>query len=80
VPFPFATADHQTFNARAMENAGAARLLIEKETTPEKLFLAVDELAAQPRQRRQMAEAAKKLARPRAAEEIVEICLSLIGS
>ena len=78
VPFPFATADHQTFNARALENAGAARLLIEKETTPEKLFQTVHELAAQPLLRRQMAEAAKKLARPRAAEEIVEECLSLV--
>jgi UDP-N-acetylglucosamine--N-acetylmuramyl-(pentapeptide) pyrophosphoryl-undecaprenol N-acetylglucosamine transferase len=80
VPFPFATADHQTFNARALEEAGAARLLVEKELTAEKLFNTARELATQPEVRRQMAAAAKKLARPRAAEEIVEVCLSLISS
>lgn len=80
VPFPFATADHQTFNARALAEAGAARLLVEKELTAEKLLNTVRELATQPEVRRQMAAAAKKLARPRAAEEIVEVCLSLIGS
>jgi UDP-N-acetylglucosamine:LPS N-acetylglucosamine transferase len=54
-------------------------LLPEKKTTPEELFHAVRELAAQPALRHQMAEAAKKLARPRAAEMIVDTCLSLIG-
>jgi UDP-N-acetylglucosamine--N-acetylmuramyl-(pentapeptide) pyrophosphoryl-undecaprenol N-acetylglucosamine transferase len=80
VPFPFATADHQTFNARAVAEAGAARLLVEKELTAEKLFNTIRELATQPEVRKLMAAAAKKLARPRAAEEIVEICLSLIRS
>jgi UDP-N-acetylglucosamine--N-acetylmuramyl-(pentapeptide) pyrophosphoryl-undecaprenol N-acetylglucosamine transferase len=80
VPFPFATADHQTFNARALDEAGAARLLVEKELTAEKLLNAVRELTTQPEVRQQMAAAAKKLARPKAAEEIVEICLSLIRS
>lgn len=79
VPFPFATADHQTFNARALEEAGAARLLVEKELTAEKLLNAIRELATQPELRQQMAAAAKKLARPRAAEEIVEVCLSLVN-
>jgi UDP-N-acetylglucosamine--N-acetylmuramyl-(pentapeptide) pyrophosphoryl-undecaprenol N-acetylglucosamine transferase len=79
VPFPFATADHQTFNARALDDAGAARLLVEKELVAEKLLNTVRELATQPEVRRRMAAAAKKLARPRAAEEIVEVCLSLVN-
>ena len=80
VPFPFATADHQTFNARVLEQNGAARLLIEKELTAEKLFNNVQELVTQPEVRQKMTAAAKQLARPNAAEEIVEICLSLIHS
>ncbi len=80
VPFPFATADHQTFNARALAAAGAARLLVEKELTAGKLFNAVRELATQAEVRQQMAAAAQKLARPKAAEEIVEVCLSLMRS
>lgn len=78
VPFPFATADHQTFNARALEQAGAARVLIEKELTAEKLFAHVHELATQSPVRQAMAAAAKKLARPQAADEIVEVCLALM--
>ncbi len=78
VPFPFATADHQTFNARALEQAGAARMLIEKELTAEALFKNINELATQAESRKQMAAAAKKLARPQAASEIVEVCLTYV--
>jgi UDP-N-acetylglucosamine--N-acetylmuramyl-(pentapeptide) pyrophosphoryl-undecaprenol N-acetylglucosamine transferase len=78
VPFPFATADHQTFNARALADAGAARLLVEKELTVAKLFDTIRELVTQPEVRKQMAAAAKELARPQAADEIVDVCLSLI--
>lgn len=78
VPFPFATADHQTFNARAMAQAGAARLLAEKDLTADKLFAHINELATKREIRQQMAAAAKKLARPDAADEIAEICLTLV--
>ena len=78
IPFPFATADHQTFNARALEQAGAARLLVEKELRAEELFEAIRLLAIDMNARARMAEAARKLAKPNAAPEIVEACLSLI--
>ncbi len=78
VPFPFATADHQTFNARVLAQAGAARMLVEKELTAEKLFDHVQELATHGEIRQQMAAAAKKMARPQATEEIVEACLSFV--
>ncbi len=78
IPFPFATADHQTFNARALERAGAARLLVEKELRAEELFEAIRSLAADASLRMQMSEAARMLARPYAAEEIVEECSRLL--
>lgn len=80
VPFPYATADHQTFNARVLEQAGAARLLVEKELTAEKLFSHIQELSLRAEIRQQMAAAAKKMARPQAASEIVENCLALLKS
>ncbi len=43
VPLPTAAGDHQTFNARALERAGVARVVPETELTPERL---ADELAA----------------------------------
>lgn len=78
IPFPFATADHQTFNARALERAGAARLLVEKDLRAEELFEVMRALAMDTRERSRMAEAARMLARPNAAEEIVEACLRLM--
>jgi len=37
IPYPFAAGDHQTFNAKIFERAGAATLLPERETTGENL-------------------------------------------
>ncbi|MEK7727807.1 MAG: undecaprenyldiphospho-muramoylpentapeptide beta-N-acetylglucosaminyltransferase [candidate division KSB1 bacterium] len=79
IPFPFATADHQTFNARALEKTGAARLLVEKELSSENLFEAMRTLAIDASARARMAEAARMLARPNAAGEIVEACLMLMN-
>jgi UDP-N-acetylglucosamine--N-acetylmuramyl-(pentapeptide) pyrophosphoryl-undecaprenol N-acetylglucosamine transferase len=70
VPFPAATDDHQTRNAEALVNAGAAVLLKESELTPEKLVETVRELLGNRVRLAEMAEAARKLAHPNAAGEI----------
>ncbi len=78
IPFPFATADHQTFNARALEKAGAASVVLEKDLQVDALFGMISRLATDVHIRQQMAKAARTLARPNAAAEIVEICMSII--
>lgn len=77
IPFPFATADHQTFNAAAMQRAGAAIMIAEKELTAELLLEKVLLLLGSPPQRQEMAQAARSQARPRAADDIVDFCLEL---
>lgn len=77
VPFPFAAADHQTHNARALAQAGAARVFKEKDLNVEDLFSTIRDWATNDAIRRKMSLAARQLAKPRAAQEIVEICLSL---
>ena len=77
IPFPFATADHQTFNAAAVESAGAAMMIHEKDLNAEVLLKKIHELMDSPQQRKKMAAAAKSLAKPRAADDIVDYCLSL---
>ena len=77
VPFPSATDDHQTVNARALVAAGAAVLMPEKELTGQKL---ADELRAleQDRDRlRRMSRASGVLGRPEAAREIADVCVGL---
>jgi len=77
IPFPFATADHQTFNAAAVEAAGAAIMIKEKELTAELLLEKIHELLETPQVRQKMAAASRALAKPRAADDIVDFCLSL---
>ncbi|MBV8905899.1 MAG: undecaprenyldiphospho-muramoylpentapeptide beta-N-acetylglucosaminyltransferase [Acidobacteriia bacterium] len=73
VPFPFATDDHQTRNAEALEREGAARLVRDAEFTGERLAEVVRELAETPGRLETMAEAARKLAKPGAAARAAEI-------
>jgi UDP-N-acetylglucosamine--N-acetylmuramyl-(pentapeptide) pyrophosphoryl-undecaprenol N-acetylglucosamine transferase len=77
IPFPFATADHQAFNARSVQRAGAAIMILEKELTADLLLAKIQELLDSPQQRKKMAMASKSLAKPRAADDIVDFCLTL---
>lgn len=78
VPSPNVTADHQTKNARAMADEGAAVLLPEPELL-EGLVPAVTELMEDEGRRASMQEAALRLARPQAARQMAEAVLELAG-
>jgi UDP-N-acetylglucosamine--N-acetylmuramyl-(pentapeptide) pyrophosphoryl-undecaprenol N-acetylglucosamine transferase len=78
VPYPFAADDHQTANARALAEVGAARVLDGRSLSSEALHQALAELLADPARISEMAARASALARPRAAERIVEACASLL--
>ena len=79
VPYPFAADDHQTANASALADAGAARVLAARPLDPEALLRELERLWAAPATLRAMGEAAAKLARPDAAERVVEECAALLG-
>ncbi len=70
VPYPFAADDHQTRNAEVFAEAGAAKLVQERDLDPEKLAsLATSILQDLPTYKR-MAKAARALAIPDAAERV----------
>jgi UDP-N-acetylglucosamine--N-acetylmuramyl-(pentapeptide) pyrophosphoryl-undecaprenol N-acetylglucosamine transferase len=75
VPYPFATGDHQTRNARYFQAAGGAILVPETELgrVPETVRSLLDD----PRRLLQMGEAMLRVARPDAAEEIAEELITL---
>jgi UDP-N-acetylglucosamine--N-acetylmuramyl-(pentapeptide) pyrophosphoryl-undecaprenol N-acetylglucosamine transferase len=79
VPFPAATDNHQFFNARAFEETGAARLLEQKNVTPEMLASQVSELIASAPAREKMQAALAKWHAPNAAEQIAEMILRSVG-
>ena len=70
VPYPHATADHQATNARWMADGGAAVVIPDRELTPERLSAAIAELLADEDRLRDMSIAARRLAKPDAAERI----------
>jgi len=76
VPYPYATADHQTANARFMERAGAAVVIPDAELTPARLAGEVGRLLADPGRLTAMARASAGLARPNAARDIAHEVLA----
>ena len=68
VPYPHATADHQAKNARWLAEAGAAVVLPDDECTGEHLRALVGALLADRRRLEAMAEAARAVGRPDAAD------------
>jgi len=76
VPYPFAADDHQTANARALEEAGAARRIPAQPLDVQVLAQTIAELVTTPGRLVLMRQASVRLARPRAATDIIERCLA----
>jgi UDP-N-acetylglucosamine--N-acetylmuramyl-(pentapeptide) pyrophosphoryl-undecaprenol N-acetylglucosamine transferase len=73
VPFPLAADDHQRRNAEVMAEGGAARVLLEKDLTPESLLAELTTQFGEPARLEAMAAGARRLARPDATQRIVAI-------
>jgi UDP-N-acetylglucosamine--N-acetylmuramyl-(pentapeptide) pyrophosphoryl-undecaprenol N-acetylglucosamine transferase len=78
VPYPHATADHQTTNARYMESAGAAIVVPDAELDGPRLAREVGALLGAPERLAAMGAAARVTARPDAAERIAGELLALV--
>jgi UDP-N-acetylglucosamine--N-acetylmuramyl-(pentapeptide) pyrophosphoryl-undecaprenol N-acetylglucosamine transferase len=79
VPYPHATEGHQMKNARALEGAGAAIVLPDSELSGATLAARVEELVHDRARLALMADAARGLARPGAAERVARATLALAG-
>jgi len=77
IPLPTATDDHQRHNARALEDAGAAEVIEQSSLTGERLADRIIALARDRDRRRRMSAGARRLAKPRAAEDIVDAMIEL---
>ena len=77
VPFPHAADNHQTRNAGYLVDAGAAILLKQGEDLAQRLAPVLRELAHAPEQRLRMAEAARALALPDAAQQVADAVLEV---
>jgi len=73
VPYPYATDDHQTKNAAAMVEHGAAELVADSDVDGERFGDIVAGLLGDERQRATMSDASRTLGRPRAAAHLVAV-------
>ena len=73
IPFPAATDDHQTSNAREMTQAGGARTIQQANFTPEVLARQIEAMAADPVALNNAAGRALSVGRPHAARDLADL-------
>lgn len=77
VPSPYVTNNHQEKNARALEEAGGAEVLLEKDSSGQALFQAVCGILRDGGRRREMETAMAALGIRDAGERIVQVIYGL---
>ena len=79
VPYPYATANHQEANARAVERAGGAVVLLDEQTNGAVLARTIDELARWQDRLPTMARASRAFGKPGAADALAGLVVSAAG-
>ncbi|NLA71960.1 MAG: UDP-N-acetylglucosamine--N-acetylmuramyl-(pentapeptide) pyrophosphoryl-undecaprenol N-acetylglucosamine transferase [Clostridiaceae bacterium] len=72
IPYPFAADDHQTENARAMQEAGASIICADSDFDSQTLLDTISQMIQQPEVLAEMGESAGRWATPQAARVIAE--------
>jgi UDP-N-acetylglucosamine--N-acetylmuramyl-(pentapeptide) pyrophosphoryl-undecaprenol N-acetylglucosamine transferase len=72
IPYPFATADHQRYNAEALQKEGAAEIILQKDLTGEILIQKLFSLLSDEEKLKKMAERSKKMGKPEATSLLVD--------
>lgn len=78
VPYPYATDDHQTLNARALAQARAADVVADADIDDEEFYRAIVRLTRDGVRRQAMADAARALARRDATERLAELVTACV--
>lgn len=76
VPLPTAYADHQTYNARAVEQDGGGMLRPESQWSGEAMAAEILQLKQAPQRLASLSGAMRKMSRPDAADDVAKLILS----
>lgn len=79
IPYPYAAENHQEKNARVLEAAGAARVILDRELNAARLYDEIASLLADDERLAAMAEASRKLGKPDAVWEIVALIEGVVA-
>ncbi|WP_409228365.1 undecaprenyldiphospho-muramoylpentapeptide beta-N-acetylglucosaminyltransferase [Gudongella sp. SC589] len=71
IPKAYTAENHQEYNARSFQERGAARMILEKDLTPEFLYKTIMELISDGDKLMEMSENSKKMGNPDATKAIV---------
>ena len=78
VPYPHATGDHQTLNARALEQTGGAAVVEDRDLDGAALVSAAEPLLTETDHHARMAAASRAFGRPDAAANVARLVLELL--
>ena len=72
IPFPFATENHQEYNAKVLKNVGAAEIILDKDLNKETLTRVLNEMLKDKNKLKLMGQNAKKIAIQNVEDRIYE--------
>jgi UDP-N-acetylglucosamine--N-acetylmuramyl-(pentapeptide) pyrophosphoryl-undecaprenol N-acetylglucosamine transferase len=78
IPYPYAAGNHQEFNARKLQEMGAAKVIIDRELKGETLAGSIRELYMSEKLREEMQRNSKSVGRPDACAKVVDIAMSIL--
>lgn len=70
IPFPFATENHQEYNAKVLQKVGAAQIILDKNLTAELLNETIEKMIKDKEKLKQMSEKAIKVSIPNVEDKI----------
>lgn len=78
VPFPYAAANHQEHNARALTERGAAAMILDADFSGVALIAELEKLLHEPERLKAMAASSLSLGRPRALDDIIDALAEIL--
>ena len=78
IPFPYAAENHQEYNARILEKAGAAKVILDKELTADKLHVTIETIVKEEGKLTKMGEESQNLSINNVEENIYKEIISAI--
>ena len=78
IPFPYAAENHQEYNARTLEKAGAATVILDNELTADKLHVTIETIVKEEGKLTKMGEESQNLSINNVEENIYKEIISAI--
>jgi len=74
IPYPYAAENHQEYNARAFEDKGAAKVILDKDLSGELLWSEIKNILYNRFKLQEMSARAHEVFKPDALARIVDLC------